>query len=82
MNTIIKQLGQDTHSFKDKPCAKAQVVVVGAGLAGLAAAQRLRESGIEDVVILEAQERIGGRVHTIDHSDYVLEMVSCSLLSR
>jgi cation diffusion facilitator CzcD-associated flavoprotein CzcO len=42
-----------------------QVVVVGAGAAGVAAAARLRERGVTDVVILEAEERMGGRIHTI-----------------
>lgn len=59
-----------------KPAREAQVVIVGAGLAGLAAAQRLYESGIRDVIVLDAQNRIGGRVQTIDHSDYLLELVS------
>jgi len=40
------------------------VVVVGAGVAGLAAAQRLTEAGATSAV-LEARSRIGGRVHTI-----------------
>lgn len=39
------------------------VVVVGAGSAGLAAASTLRENGL-DVVILEAAGRIGGRAFT------------------
>ena len=39
------------------------VVVVGAGLAGLACARRLHEAGI-DVVVLEASDDIGGRVRT------------------
>ena len=37
------------------------VVVVGAGFAGLAAAESLRERGAE-VIVLEARERVGGRV--------------------
>lgn len=42
-----------------------RVVIVGAGIAGLAAAWRLRTAGIE-CVVLEARDRIGGRLHTID----------------
>jgi monoamine oxidase len=40
------------------------VIVIGAGVAGLAAAKKLSSSGVH-VTILEAQDRIGGRVHTI-----------------
>ena len=40
------------------------VVIVGAGVAGLAAAGELRTSGFDDVVVLEARDRIGGRVWT------------------
>lgn len=69
-----KEENVGTNSLK--PAREAQVVIVGAGLAGLAAAQRLYESGIRDVMVLDAQNRIGGRVQTIDHSDYLLELVS------
>jgi monoamine oxidase len=40
-----------------------QVIVIGAGAAGLAAARHLHERGV-DVVVVEARERIGGRVFT------------------
>lgn len=40
-----------------------KVIVVGAGFAGLSAAKRLKDAGFE-VVVLEARDRIGGRVHT------------------
>lgn len=39
------------------------IVVVGAGLAGLACAQRLTAAGLE-VVVLEASDAVGGRVRT------------------
>lgn len=42
---------------------KTRVIVVGAGIAGIAAASRLQASGWE-VVVLEARDRIGGRIHT------------------
>ena len=40
------------------------VVVVGAGAAGIAALRRLSEAGV-DALALEARDRIGGRAHTI-----------------
>ncbi len=43
----------------------AQVIVIGAGLAGLNAAVLLQDQGF-DVLVLEGSERIGGRVYTLD----------------
>lgn len=40
-----------------------RVVIVGAGIAGLAAADALRSAGIETIIV-EARDRIGGRIHT------------------
>jgi len=42
---------------------EVDVVVLGAGLAGLAAARALSERGVR-VVVLEAKDRVGGRVFT------------------
>lgn len=45
------------------------VVIVGAGMAGLAAAQRLAQAGC-GCIILEARDRVGGRIHThLDTTD-------------
>lgn len=56
----------------ERACAKMRLsqnlrtVVVGAGAAGIAAAAELKRlEGNPDIVILEARNRIGGRVNTI-----------------
>jgi len=51
-----------TKKFKDAKPKK--VVIVGAGTAGLAAGYELKRAG-HTVVILEAQQRAGGRVYTL-----------------
>jgi monoamine oxidase len=45
------------------PPGPARVCVIGAGFAGLAAAAALADGGLEPLV-LEARERVGGRVHS------------------
>jgi monoamine oxidase len=43
----------------------ADVIVVGAGMAGVAAARAIFDAG-KSVIVLEARDRIGGRIHS-DH---------------
>jgi monoamine oxidase len=47
---------------------QADVLVVGAGIAGLAAAERLAAAG-RRVLVLEGRDRIGGRIHTAHDPD-------------
>jgi monoamine oxidase len=48
------------------------IVILGAGIAGLVAAYELRRAGW-DVTVLEARDRVGGRVWTIRGGDRVAQ---------
>src|SRR5687768_16830148 len=51
--------------------ASCDVVVIGAGASGLAAARTISEAG-RHVVVLEARERIGGRILTLHDPEWPL----------
>lgn len=50
-----------------------RVVVVGAGIAGLAAAFRLKAAGFS-VTVLERDQHVGGRMRTVTHHGYQLDL--------
>lgn len=45
------------------------IIIIGAGAAGLSAARGLSKSG-RSVVVLEARDRIGGRIHTLHDNNF------------
>jgi monoamine oxidase len=52
---------------------EVDIIVVGAGMAGLTAARRLAEAGLQ-VLVVEAQDRIGGRIYTRHIGDEAIEL--------
>ena len=51
---------------------KVDVVIIGAGLAGLACARKLQSAGIE-VVVLESSEKPGGRIQSDNIDGFILD---------
>ncbi|KAF5591423.1 polyamine oxidase precursor [Fusarium pseudocircinatum] len=50
---------------RKEACTKAKVVILGAGVAGITAAQTLHNASIHDFIILEHNDYVGGRMkHT------------------
>jgi polyamine oxidase len=56
-----------------EPESDQPIVVIGAGMAGLAAARALHDGG-RTVIVLEARDRIGGRTFTADVGDAVVDL--------
>lgn len=69
MRHLPEVAGERTCTFEDVTESR-DVVIVGAGLAGLIAARVLGGAGF-DVVVVEASDRPGGRIRT-DHVDGML----------
>ena len=53
--------------------SEVDVAVIGAGAAGIGAARRLREARTVSVLVLEARDRVGGRVHTIEPAGFACD---------
>jgi monoamine oxidase len=59
--------------------SSVDVAIIGAGAAGLGAANALKNSGLSTIV-LEARDRVGGRAHTIQAAPDVIFDVGCGWL--
>lgn len=70
----------NTEQARSTTCRKTEVVVLGAGVAGITAAQALSNASISDFIIVERNDYVGGRMsHTTfgdkgDGTPYVVEL--------
>ncbi|CAL4916448.1 unnamed protein product [Urochloa decumbens] len=53
---------------------KAKVIIIGAGMSGISAGKQLSDAGITDLLILEATDRIGGRIRKTEFAGMNIEM--------
>jgi polyamine oxidase len=70
LDTTPKESIEGTHAARSE---RKKVIVVGAGISGLHAAAVLYRHGCE-VVVLEARDRIGGRIQTTRKGDHVRDI--------
>ncbi|MET4807293.1 NAD(P)/FAD-dependent oxidoreductase [Limibacillus sp. MBR-115] len=81
---IRSLLAPNTSAEKERyslPARKSDtdVAIIGAGAAGIAAARRLRQLGV-DYSLLEARDRVGGRAHTIEITPGVFQDLGAQFL--
>ena len=65
---IVALLLGACYSLATPTCASTdpQVLILGAGVSGVAAARRLYDAGITDFIILEGRDQVGGRFISVD----------------
>ena len=64
----------DKTTTGDEEVVEAEVLVLGAGMAGITVAARLKEEGVEGVVVVEGSDRIGGRVKDTQFGGITIEL--------
>ncbi|XP_071720551.1 polyamine oxidase 1 [Rutidosis leptorrhynchoides] len=53
---------------------RCSVIIIGAGISGISAAKMLAKNGVEDILILEATDSIGGRVKKQEFGNISVEL--------
>ncbi|XP_018055210.1 PREDICTED: LOW QUALITY PROTEIN: peroxisomal N(1)-acetyl-spermine/spermidine oxidase-like [Atta colombica] len=74
---ILFDVGSLRSEESSRACSlskQTKIVIVGAGAAGIAAASRLLQKGENDFIILEANDRIGGRINTKAFGENVVDL--------
>ncbi|CRK86703.1 CLUMA_CG000536, isoform A [Clunio marinus] len=62
---------QKVQEIKEK--RREKIIIIGAGISGLMAAQKLQSFGFE-VLILESRDRVGGRIATFRKFNYISDI--------
>ena len=57
-----------SQSYHQQQSPQPKVAIIGAGIAGLSAANKFLEKGFQNFEVFEAQNRIGGRILPVKYS--------------
>lgn len=68
VNKMAEDSSDDSQGIPRKSSPK--VLIIGGGISGLAAGRSLASAGIKDFQILEASDRLGGRIMSVDLGTY------------
>ncbi|KAG8187473.1 hypothetical protein JTE90_009542 [Oedothorax gibbosus] len=63
----------DSETTSEQPAVSYKIIIIGAGIAGLSAAHHLVKGGETNFKILEARDRIGGRILSVPVGDEEVE---------
>lgn len=55
-------------------CTQPKIIIIGAGSSGIAAATHLWEHNFTNIQILEAENRIGGRINTVKFGNAFVDL--------
>lgn len=75
-------LGPNRGLGRVKEMDRVRVAILGAGIAGLAAANRIAPFGVGDVLVLESSERLGGKVSAVEVGGVSVDAGPDSFLTR
>lgn len=53
----------------------SKIIIIGAGVAGLSTASHLIKNGVNDFKILEARNKIGGRIEATDTGKLRVDLI-------
>ncbi|KAG6808538.1 hypothetical protein H0H93_016799 [Arthromyces matolae] len=71
-SVIHKRTGSETYDIEAS--SRTKVLILGGGVAGIIAARTLHEQGIDDFLIIEARDELGGRLHSAPFGGKVVEL--------
>ncbi|KAG8914691.1 hypothetical protein FRC01_003962, partial [Tulasnella sp. 417] len=66
-----------SHQWTTSTDSTYDVLILGGGVAGVIAAQQLHEAGINNFLIVEARDELGGRMHSYKLGNHTVE-VGCN----